>query len=305
MNASIRNSASSRFTIVFGVCLATGVLAGRARAVDTEPGDDTATQTDAEVADHAASQLMEHHRHHHHGGVTKFIAMSLDTLGVPPAKQPQIDKVQKDLYGCMTPARDLENGLLSTLADGVAAGTIDSAMVATTLGQLDAAASTVQGCSADKLNQLHVVLSRAERMALVAKVQAHWDAWRQANSDADAGSREKGSRLTDLAQELSLTSDQVDKISAALQTGLAPLASQFDRKVVDAHLKAFNTAFVRKSFDAKSIAVNADSHIATYGAKRMALFYETVTPLLTPDQRTTLAQHLREHAGQSPARAEK
>jgi hypothetical protein len=37
----------------------------------------------------------------------------------------------------------------------------------------------------------------------------------------------------------------------------------------------------------------------------MALFYETVTPLLTPDQRTTLATHLREHAGQSPARAEK
>jgi len=28
--------------------------------------------------------LMEHHRHHHHGGVTLFIAMSLDTLGVSP-----------------------------------------------------------------------------------------------------------------------------------------------------------------------------------------------------------------------------
>jgi hypothetical protein len=33
----------------------------------------------------------------------------------------------------------------------------------------------------------------------------------------------------------------------------------------------------------------------------MSIFYETVTPLLTPEQRTTLAQHLREHAGQQLA----
>jgi hypothetical protein len=33
----------------------------------------------------------------------------------------------------------------------------------------------------------------------------------------------------------------------------------------------------------------------------MAIFYETVTPLLTPEQRATLAGHLREHAGHQPA----
>jgi Spy/CpxP family protein refolding chaperone len=205
----------------------------------------------------------------------------------------------------MTPARDLENGLLSTLADGVAAGTIDTAKVDAAIGQLDAAATTVHGCDADTLNQLHAVLSRAERMALVAKVQAHWDVWRQANSEAEAGGREKGSRLAELALELNLTSDQVEKMSAALQTGLAPLAGQFDSKKVDAHVKAFTTAFVHKSFDAKSITANANGRIATYGAKRMSLFYETLNPLLTPEQRTTLAQHLREHAGQSLASSAK
>jgi hypothetical protein len=296
------DSASFRFAVVVGACLTTGALASRARAAATEPGDDTAVQTDAEVANRAAMELMEHHRHHHHGGVTKFIAMSLDTLGVPAAKQPKVDKLQKDLYGCMTPARDLENGVLTTLADGVAAGTIDTGKVDGTIAQLDAAASAVHGCSADALNKLHALLSKAERMALVAKVQAHWDAWRQANDQAETG---KGGHLADLTKELSLSSDQVDKITAALPTGFAPLDGKFDRKVVDAHVNAFTTAFVHKSFDAKSVAENANGHIATYGAKRMALFYETATPLLTPDQRTTLATHLREHAGQSPARAEK
>jgi hypothetical protein len=33
----------------------------------------------------------------------------------------------------------------------------------------------------------------------------------------------------------------------------------------------------------------------------MAFFYETVTPLLTPEQRTMLSQHLREHASHQPA----
>jgi hypothetical protein len=33
----------------------------------------------------------------------------------------------------------------------------------------------------------------------------------------------------------------------------------------------------------------------------MATFYETVTPLLTREQRATLAEHLREHARHQPA----
>jgi Spy/CpxP family protein refolding chaperone len=301
MKASTVDLVSSRLAVVLGACFAIGALSGEARAAPTSPADDTAAQTDAEAADQAAAELMEHHRHHHHGGVTKFIAMSLDTLGVAAAEQPKVDKLQKDLYGCMTPARDLENGLLSTLADGIAAGTIDTVKVDATIGQLDAAATTVHDCSADTLNQLHRVLSRAERAALVTKVQAHWDAWRQANDDAVAGGREKGSRLAALAKELDLTPDQMEKMSAALTSGFAPLSGQFDRKRVDAHVSAFATAFVHKSFDARSLKSNANGHLATCGAKRTALFYETVTPLLTPEQRATLAQHLREHAGQQLA----
>ena len=41
--------------------------------------------------------------------------------------------------------------------------------------------------------------------------------------------------------------------------------------------------------------------LASRGATRMAHFYETVTPLLTPEQRTKLAAELREHASYQPA----
>jgi hypothetical protein len=303
MKAKTLDSTASRLAVVLGVCLATGAIAARARAAATEPGDDTATQTDAAAAERAASELMEHHRHHHHGGVNKFIVMSLDTLGVPEAKQGRVDKLQGKLYGCLTPARDLEDGLLLTLADGVAAGAIDTGKVDSTIAQMDAAASAVHGCSADTLNRLHATLSRSERAALVAKVQAHWEVWRQANYEADAGGRGKGSRLSDMSQELGLTPDQVDRISAALETNFASLAGKFDPNKVDAHVKEFSTGFLRSSFDARALTANANGHLTTCGAQRMAMFYEIVTPLLTPEQRKTLSLRLREHAGQPLASA--
>ena len=287
-----------RSTALLCAALASSTFASAARAAPTSPADEDqpAPLTDAMAVDQATSELVEHHRHHHHGGIAKFVAMSLDTLGVAPEKQPRVEQIQTDLYACMIPARDLENGLLLTLADGAAAGQVDVPKADAAIGQLEAAATAVHACAFGPLNRLHAALSRNQRATLVDKVQAHWRVWRQANLAAETGNHDKGSRLSDLATELSLTPDQIDKASSALQTALAPVGAQFDPKEVEAHLEAFASAFVQKAFDAKKLTVNANGHLATYGDKRMAVFYETVTPLLTPEQRTLLAQHLREHA---------
>jgi hypothetical protein len=93
----------------------------------------------------------------------------------------------------------------------------------------------------------------------------------------------------------------VNKISAALHTAMAGLHGKFDPKKGEAHVHAFSTAFAGDSFDAKSVKSNANGHLASGGATRMALFYETVTPLLTPEQHTKLAEHLREHASYQSA----
>jgi hypothetical protein len=65
----------------------------------------------------AAAGLREHHRHHNSGGLTKFVAMSLDTLGTTDeAKHAQVDKLQAELEANMAPARAAEKELLETLA---------------------------------------------------------------------------------------------------------------------------------------------------------------------------------------------
>jgi Spy/CpxP family protein refolding chaperone len=255
--------------------------------------------------DQAALEVQDHHRHHSHGGVTQFIAMSLDTLGTDDAKRPQIEKIQNDLNACMAPARDVERILLMTCSDGVSAGAIDAAKIDTNIRLLDGVATAAHNCSFDALNQLHLILSPSERAALVDKVQAHWEIWRQVNEEAEAGGRGKGSWLADLNQELDLSADQIERMSAALRTALGGLHGRFDVQKAEAHLQAFDLAFVGDSFDAKSVTANANGHLATRGSMRMAMFYETVTPLLTSEQRTKLAEHLRERASHLPTLSSK
>jgi hypothetical protein len=274
---------------------------GLSACVAHAPATEVAVAEVQSPDDQAVSELKEHHRHHHHGGIAHFIAMSLDTLGTDAAKRPQVDRIQGDLLACMGPAREIEENLLLLFADGVAAGTINGTRVDETIAQLNTAATPVKDCVNDALNELHSVLSPTEREALVDKVQAHWAVWRQANYEAEAGGREGGGRLADLAAELSLTAGQVDQLSSALSTAMVDLPGRFDTKKVESHVQAFASAFAAESFDARSLTANANAHLATSGAMRMAIFYETVTPLLTLGQRAKLAEDLRVHANHQPA----
>jgi len=261
----------------------------------------TRTQTAEEqlADDQAEAGLRDHHRHQHRGGVMQFVAMSLDTLGPNDAARPQVEKLQRDLYVCMAPTGEIQRALHLTVADGVAAGAVDLAKVDGLIGQLDGAAAGVRACSVEALNQLHSALSEAERDELVEKVEAHWEIWRQVNQE-DTGDRAPGGRLAALARELSLTPDQVQQAAAALHTALPARSGAFDRAQVDADVQAFAVAFRSASFDARTTSMGERSRLSSQGATRMAIFYETVAPLLTAAQRTELAGHLRNRAAQHP-----
>jgi len=280
-----------------------GLMAALSGCATSTPTQGAATPETEAVAvnDQAAVELREHHRHHHHGGLTQFIAMGIDALAADEAKRPQLEKIQAGLHSCLKPAREANRTLLGTLADGVAAGQIDTAKADAQVAAVSTAAAGERECSLGLLNELHQALSPEERSALVDKVEAHFAVWRETNHDAVPGGREKGGRLNELTDELNLTPEQEEKISAALKTSMADLKGRFDPQKAQEHMEAFGNAFVQDSFDAKTLQMNANPQIAGYGAMRMARFYETVTPLLTPEQRTKLAEHLKEHASHQPA----
>jgi Spy/CpxP family protein refolding chaperone len=259
--------------------------------------------------DESIADLREHHRHHHHGGLAMFVAMSLDSLGsaagstpAPTAATPDqrdaITKIQADMHAKMRPAHDAEKTVLSTLADGIAAGNIDKARVDGAIAQLSTVAAGVNDAVADSLNRLHATLTPAQRAALVDKVEAHFEVWNEVNSTDESAGRDDahGGQLGRLTTELGLSSNQVDTILGTLKSSTARVP--FDRKEGDQHLHAFGKAFASDVFDARTLSTgaSANAHIATWGAVRMARVYEAVSPVLTLDQRTKLADSLRRHA---------
>jgi len=255
-----------------------------------------------EPADDVAMALMEHHRYHHHGGVTLFIAMSLDTIAVPPEKSAAIAPIRAELVASMEPGRAAEQSLMTALADGLAAGTIDAAKVDAGVADVTTAARGVHDRTADALNQLHAALSPAERAALADKVVAHWAVWKQVNGDETGAAPREGGHLAALASELDLTADQVNQIKTAMARDMKAVPP-LDPKEIDADLRAFGDAFRSNSFDAKGPTAenDANAHMVGWAAAHLAHFVEAVGPVLAPDQRTALADKLRAHAAHDPS----
>jgi Spy/CpxP family protein refolding chaperone len=277
-----------------------GGSTGAPPATGAEPGEGAAPAgTVAQEDDETSADLKMHHRHHHHGGFAMFILMAADTVGVTPEQKAAVDKIKEDLHAKMGPAHEVEKALLNTLADGVAAGNIDAAKVDASIAQIAAVAGQVHAATADAVNQLHAVLRPEQRSALVDKVEAQWMLWKNANGDeATEHEHEAGGRIAHIQKELGLSQDQVDKIKAGFTAQMASVKTKFDPAEAEAHMKAFGAAFVGDQFDARTLtsADATNAHMATWGATRMARFYETVTPTLTPEQRTKLAEMIRQHA---------
>jgi Spy/CpxP family protein refolding chaperone len=263
---------------------------------------DAAAEPDAEAArteedERVAEELQVHHRHHHQG-LAGFVLMAVETIGIAPDQEAAIDTIRKDFRVRMKPLREANAAVLTLLADGTAAGTIDAAKVNAAVAKAGTASAAVQGATTELLNRLHDVLRPEQRTALVDKIDAHWGAWREANSNGqEAGSdhRAGGGRLAHLAKEIGLTTDQVDKLRANLETG-KDAGKAFDPTVVEAYVKAFDAAFVADKFDAKTLPASSSesSRIVSFGAERMARVYEALLPVLTPDQRTKVADMLRQ-----------
>lgn len=272
-----------------GLALAAGFSLSACAHLNEHGAEDDADEVQA------AAELREHHRHHHRGGVTQFIAMSLDTLGEDDAQRPQVQALRTALDACLAPMRDVETRLVLIYADGLGSGAMPTAKIDEAIAQLHVASRAVSGCSLATMNQLHALLTPAEREVVADKVQAHWEIWREVNDEADAGGKTQGGRLADLADELNLSTTQVAQMSTQLTAAFGRL-EKFEVKPAQGHVLAFAAAFSFETFDAGKVMADPSEPFAAQGARRMAIFYETVTPLLNPDQRAELAELLREHA---------
>ena len=245
-----------------------------------------------------ADELQSHHRHHH-AGFAGFVISSVETLGIGTDQQAAVDVIRKDLRAAMKPLHEANRAVLQLLADGIAAGSVDKAKVDAAVARVGTAAVAVPGATQDLLNKLHGVLRPEQRAALVDKVDAHWAAWRDANTSASDSSKSER-HVTRIAKDLSLTREQIDRFRASLDA-TKDAKRPFDAAASEAYMKAFDAALVADTFDAKKLPSTGpdSSRIASWGAERMGWYYEALAPILTPDQRTQLADKLRQRTNGS------
>jgi hypothetical protein len=221
-------------------------------------------------------------------------------LGEETSRHAQVEALQAELHECMESVEANEQAVLLMIADGIAAGTIEAGKVKSGVEAVNTSASSIHTCVAGPLNRLYALLLPPERAELGDKVRAHWAVWKQVNIDAPPQGKGPGSHLADLKVELKLSAEQVEKLSTALQTAFTSSPLNFDSDRVNKQVDAFAKALVGKGFDATKVTTNSTAYLTAHATNRMALFYETITPLLNADQRTTLAAHLREHANHHP-----
>jgi Spy/CpxP family protein refolding chaperone len=247
-----------------------------------------------------SADLSEYDRHHHHGGVTMFVAMSLDSLGVSADQAAKIEKIQGDLFAKMEPAHAEEQKVLNILADGIAAGNIDEAKIKNVIDGVKSASIAAHGAVVKSLSELHAALTPEQRGALVDKVEAHWEVWKNSNNQEEAaGDEAHPGHLDQVAKDLGLTPDQVTKVRTTFSERLKKHPLKLDESQIEAYIQEFGTAFKADTFDPTALKHGpfAHQHLAVWGAWRMAHFYEAVGPVLTPEQRAKLSAEMKEHAG--------
>ncbi|HTR52322.1 MAG TPA: Spy/CpxP family protein refolding chaperone [Kofleriaceae bacterium] len=270
---------------------------GSDQTAQAQPAADNVAAV-GENEDDSTADLADHHRHHHHGGFAMFIAMSLDAIGESPDQHDAIVKIQHDMHAKMQPAKDAEKAVLLALADGVAAGQVDQAKIDAAVAQLATASAGVHDAVADSINALHKTLTPPQRQALVDKLESHLTVWNHANAPDEPTAKDAHhGHIAQLAHELQLSPDQVDKIRESFASSMTQ-APKYDRAEAEAHFQAFASAFTSENFDAHALTTGSavNSHMATWGVNRMVRLYEAAAPVLTPDQRAKAADALRHHA---------
>jgi Spy/CpxP family protein refolding chaperone len=248
----------------------------------------------------------DHHRRHNAGGVPMLILLSVSDLDLTADQKTAVEKIRDEMKEKMAPARAAEKELSTVLADGVAAGSVDKAKADKAIEKLVAAAQQVRTATVDGLVKLHAALTPAQRADLVDKLQQHFEKWKAAQGQEETDDKEYHSgHLLALVRELSLSQDEAQKIKDAFKAQLAgqnkgaktanhDKEKRDEHKEVTDHLAAFEKAFKSDKFDPKvPNAAAADKHMAKWGASRRAAFLEAAAPILTPDQRTKLADRIR------------
>jgi Spy/CpxP family protein refolding chaperone len=231
---------------------------------------------------HTADAGASHEHRPHRGGLVRA-ALQLGSLS--PEQRASIEGLAQRVRQTAGPVRSADAQVLTTLAGEIEQASIDSQALSPLLQAEQAAALTENAAERDAMAQLHSILTPAQRGELVDRLETR----RPHHNDGGAGHEGAHERRGPMGGELAklaLTDDQRAQFLANLRAS-SPAPAPHARP--GEHRQALES-FRGDSFDAGALV-----HVEHRGewAERMA---QAITPVLTPQQRATLAGDLRGRA---------
>ena len=214
---------------------------------------------------------------HHQGARRQGLlgaALKLDSL--TPAQRSQIEQLASQRRQAGIPVRQADAQVLTVLAQQVEAAKVDKAALAPSLAVERSASVAERQVDAAVLAKLHDVLTPAQRGQLVDGIEA-----RMTEARGEKGGKERIG-----AGKLGLSDQQKAEIRANLEASRGPTKGPEARGQRKAALESFRG----DSFDAGALA-----QMERRGG-REARMTEAMIPVLTPNQRATVATHLRSRA---------
>jgi Spy/CpxP family protein refolding chaperone len=239
-------------------------------------------------ASHDAGEAHCNKGHHGKGGNVLGAALKLDSL--TDAQRASIQALVQQRHTTGAPVRAADAQFLTVLAHQVEQAAIDPQGLAPSLAAEQAAANARAGAERDALNQLHGILTPAQRGQLVdslAKGHGHGE---HAGHDAGRGGGHEGMAGGWFGRSLDLSQDQRAQIRANLQAqgaGTAPTGH--------GERGAMLQAFRGDSFDATAFLRPHDP------GERVEKLAAAAVPVLTPAQRAAFADQLRRRAAHESA----
>jgi len=258
-------------------------LAAMAGALTLGAGGIALAQQASAPQGDAAPQHPWHHGHHE-----GILGRALTLSSLTAEQRTAIERLVQTRRAAEAPVKQADAKLLTALATQVEQASVNRQALAPDLQVRDGAATAARAVDRETLQQLHDLLTPAQRGELVDAMET---------GDAGEHGHRGHEQLAHIEQRLGLTEQQEAQVAANLRAERAEHQAAGDggrHGGPGAGKQAWLESFRTDSFNAT--AGGGGQHGAGHRGEHMEHLMQAMVPVLTPAQRAQLAAHLRQRA---------
>jgi|HubBroStandDraft_4_1064222.scaffolds.fasta_scaffold29833_2 Spy/CpxP family protein refolding chaperone len=221
------------------------------------------------------------HQHRHHEGI---VAQALALPSLTAAQRTAIERLEETRRAAEVPVKQADARLLTALATQVEQAAIDRQALAPDLQARDGAAAAAHAVDQQTLQQLHDLLTPAQRSALVDAVEA---------TGHGGDGHDRREHLAHMEERLGLSEQQEAQIASNLRAEHQGAPDGGHHGGAGAWRQAWLESFRTDSFNATA---NGAQHGGGHRGDHLENLMQAMLPVLSPTQRAQLATQLRHRA---------